>query len=542
MFRRTPASCSLGVLAALALAPIAGAQLKEANVLLVYDSRIPDSLAVAEYYAGSAKIPGGAGNLPGSRPGVHVVNLAALPSAGVVPFTTDIDYPTFRSKIRDPIRNHLDAQGLARQVRSIVLTKGLPHRILNIGVSGDMLQHPGIGDNPGQINTAFSTGVGGNLTFASVDSELTLLQQNLDSTETGNVADSRADGMILNPYWKASGPIDGYPTDAIKAQKTLVVPPNAAWAGIYWLNGSSPTVATTLTPGDIYLVCRLDAPTVADVHRIIDRGRTFVYALLNSGIVFDKDTQQFDAPTNQPVELAAGVDYDEARNALLPDGRFLATNRFYNNLSGVAGFIVGPNINYSPNTPVVVSTPLVFLASYGANHTNIFGTPMATTYATSFNLAPGAIFNTIESYNGRDYGNIGQPPFSAPQQQSSAFLSSGGTFAIGNVWEPLSFTVADNLFLVRNFLLGNLSWAEAAYTSLPVLSWQQIVLGDPLARPRRDREDINADGARTIDDLYGWYANPVNLNNIGSPDDFDARLIEANIRVSEFVNMKGRQR
>jgi hypothetical protein len=535
---------AIGLLAAAGLSAGARAQLRENEVLVVYDSRITESLEVAEYYAGSAKVPGGTGTLAGSRPGVSVVNLATLPgSAGVVPFTPDIDYPTFKAKLRDPLRAYMDAQGLTRRVRSIVLTKGLPHRILNIGVTGNAAQHPTIGDNPGQVNNAFASGFGGNLTYASVDSELCLLWQDLDSGENGNVADSRADGMIVNPYWKASGPIAGYPTTAIKAQKTLVVPTfqGGAWQGIYWLNGTNPTVATTLTPGDMYLVCRLDAPTVNDVKGVIDRGRTFVYALLNSGIVFDKDSQQFDSTVNQPPDLTAGIDYDDARNALAPDGRFLATNRVYNALDGVSNFIVGPNINYAPATPIVVNTPLVLLASYGSNHTGIDGTAMETTYGTSFNLAPGAIFNTIESYNGRDFGGLGQL-FFVPQQQASAFLASGGTFAVGNVWEPLSFAVSDNVFLVRNFLLGGLSWAEAAYTSLPVLSWQEIVVGDPLARMRRDREDVNGDGVRTIDDLYAQYATPVNINNIGAVDDADNRLIEGVFRVSELVNMKGAQR
>lgn len=110
------------------------------------------------------------------------------------------------------------------------------------------------------------------------------------------------------------------------------------------------------------------------------------------------------------------------------------------------------------------------------------------------------------------------------------------------MWEPLSFAVSDNMFLVRNYLLGGLSWAEAAYTSLPVISWQEIVIGDPLARVRRDREDVNGDGVRTIDDLYAQYATPVNINNIGVADDADNRLIESVFRVGELVNMKGAQR
>ena len=34
-----------------------------------------------------------------------------------------------------------------------------------------------------------------------------------------------------------------------------------------------------------------------------------------------------------------------------------------------------------------------------------------------------------------------------------------------------------------NLLVNGLTWAEAAYTSFPALSWQQLALGDPLAKP-----------------------------------------------------------
>ena len=59
-----------------ALATFAGsasAQLRPEEVLVVYDSRLADSLAVAEQYAGSARVPGGVGGLAGARPGVRVV-------------------------------------------------------------------------------------------------------------------------------------------------------------------------------------------------------------------------------------------------------------------------------------------------------------------------------------------------------------------------------------------------------------------------------------------------------------------------------------
>ncbi|MFN7021865.1 MAG: hypothetical protein ACK4WH_11130, partial [Phycisphaerales bacterium] len=57
------AATALGV-----TAPCTHADLKESHVLVLYDSRIADSRAVAEYYAGSQKVPGGTGGRPGGPP------------------------------------------------------------------------------------------------------------------------------------------------------------------------------------------------------------------------------------------------------------------------------------------------------------------------------------------------------------------------------------------------------------------------------------------------------------------------------------------
>ncbi|MEO1511304.1 MAG: GC-type dockerin domain-anchored protein, partial [Planctomycetota bacterium] len=45
-------------------------------------------------------------------------------------------------------------------------------------------------------------------------------------------------------------------------------------------------------------------------------------------------------------------------------------------------------------------------------------------------------------------------------------------------------------WLVRNFVLGGMTWAEAAWSSIPAVSWMQIVLGDPLAMARLEVEVV----------------------------------------------------
>ncbi len=65
---------------------------------------------------------------------------------------------------------------------------------------------------------------------------------------------------------------------------------------------------------------------------------------------------------------------------------------------------------------------------------------------------------------------------------SAPLLARGAAATLGNVYEPyLQMTHHFDLFQTR--LLAGHSLVEAAYMALPVLSWQNLVLGDPLYRP-----------------------------------------------------------
>ncbi len=71
---------------------------------------------------------------------------------------------------------------------------------------------------------------------------------------------------------------------------------------------------------------------------------------------------------------------------------------------------------------------------------------------------------------------------STKKNWSAAILEKGAAATLGNVYEPfLSATHNFDIFYDR--LIKGYSLAEAAYMSIPVLSWQNVVLGDPLYRP-----------------------------------------------------------
>ena len=61
-------------------------------------------------------------------------------------------------------------------------------------------------------------------------------------------------------------------------------------------------------------------------------------------------------------------------------------------------------------------------------------------------------------------------------------VEKGVTGTIGNITEPY-LHLTHHLPILLDELLSGKSLAEAAYTSLPVLSWQAVLIGDPLYKP-----------------------------------------------------------
>lgn len=507
----------------LAAAVPAAAQLQPDEVLVVYDSRSADSRAVAEYYAGSALVPGGVGGEPGVHAGLHVFDLASSGQALALP--GGMTYANFITRMRDPIRAHLLSSGLQDRIRCLVTTKGMPHRIEDTDAGG-------IGDNPGAWVNEFNAG---DATAASVCGELSLIWQDLTAGEAGGAGDSRADGFVVSPLWRQAFPATTFSNAHARAT-------NKAWiatigTGQGWTTSPSPSITEDrrLSPGDIMLVATLDAPTVADVKGMIDRAQ---------GLEFDVDTAAFildesgsngvaDVSPNSeldnlsPTTTRFNDDYESSRDRLVNDGRFNPARVYYNAASGETNFFVGPLINYGVNQGIVVSDPVLVLAHFGANHAGAKpGGTAGTTYAESFGYAPGAFFCTMESFNGRAFGGLG--PLN--QEQASDFIAAGGTFAICNVWEPFGNFTADVDLVIRSFVLGKMTWVEAAYTAIPCLSWQQMVVGDPLARPIRSVEDIDGDGDVDVDDLYAWNATPVDLNRSGAADAVDLAILESSVR------------
>jgi uncharacterized protein (TIGR03790 family) len=210
----------------------------------------------------------------------------------------------------------------------------------------------------------------------------------------------------------------------------------------------------------LYLVTRLAAFSVDEVKAMIDRS----LAAVNRGRVVIDLSADDDAPGNAWLRDAA---------IRLPTDRTL--------------FDASPAV-------VERAQDVIGYASWGSNDAR------RKTRTPGFGWLPGAIATEYVSTNGRtfrrppDTWNIGswgdKLRFFAgsPQGLTADLLHEGATGASGHVYEPyLSFTPQPQ-YLFPAYLAGR-NLAESFYLSIRALSWQNIVVGDPLCSlgeiPRR---------------------------------------------------------
>ncbi len=106
-----------------------------------------------------------------------------------------------------------------------------------------------------------------------------------------------------------------------------------------------------------------------------------------------------------------------------------------------------------------------------------------------FTCVPGAVFASIESYNAVTM--FVDSTILTGQGRISQFIAMGGSGAIGHVFEPETSGIVQGEYLLSNLLrdedgngVADMCFVEAAFTAIPYLSWAEVVIGDPLMRPR----------------------------------------------------------
>ena len=203
----------------------------------------------------------------------------------------------------------------------------------------------------------------------------------------------------------------------------------------------------------IYLVTRLAGYDFQDVKALIDRALT---AQNRGRFVLDLRSSDND-PGNQWLRAAARQ---------LPKDRLLLDET---------------------SAPVYGATDVIGYAAWGSNDGN------RKRRMVGFQWLPGAIATEYVSTNGRTFQ---RPPgdwnittwkdtahffAGSPQSLTADYIHEGATGCSGHVYEPfLTFTPRHDILLPAYYWGRNL--AEAYYLAIPALSWQTIVVGDPLCR------------------------------------------------------------
>jgi len=102
-----------------------------------------------------------------------------------------------------------------------------------------------------------------------------------------------------------------------------------------------------------------------------------------------------------------------------------------------------------------------------------------------FQYANGAIFNTLESFNGTSlttlwWRNVAKIPPNCFHTQGlmTQFPVVGGTAGVAHAWEP-DGTIVEFREYFTSYALGY-SVVDAAYLGMKSLAWQNVVVGDPL--------------------------------------------------------------
>ena len=272
-------------------------------------------------------------------------------------------------------------------------------------------------------------------TVASVDSELALLYRRM----TGRVVSTR--GRVDNPYFLGTQPISSAKPFSHREH-------------------------------DIYLVSRLDAVTVEEAKALVDRaGQT----AREGRIVLD----QRDALVNRLGEDWLGL----AAQHLIKDGQgervlLETTPKAARDVSPVMGYFSWGSTDPQNRVRTVKMdfVPGAIAASY------------VSTDARTFKEPPAAWTPTNTEDRATWFGG-------SPQSLVGDLIREGATGVAGQVSEPYLQSAVRPDVLFPAYVAG-FNLVESFYLAIPHLSWQTVVIGDPLCAPfaRQSLSSADIDG------------------------------------------------
>lgn len=261
-------------------------------------------------------------------------------------------------------------------------------------------------------------------TAASVDSELTLLYRRLTGARGAGV-----NGPIDNPYYLGD-------------------------------KGIGESKPFSHRDHDIYLVTRLDAFSIAEALALVNRG---VAPAPDGKIILDQRGDTTPAVGDTWLAEAARRLAEAGRGARVTLDESSLPVR---NVDGVLGYY-----------------------SWGSNDT------MNQVRELKVGFVAGAIAATLVSSDARtfeqppdtwvpstDWGRQARQFAGTPQSLMADLIREGVTGAGGNITEPLIASMLRPQILFPAYTSGY-TLAESFYLALPHLSWQSVIVGDPLCRP-----------------------------------------------------------
>lgn len=231
------------------------------------------------------------------------------------------------------------------------------------------------------------------------------------------------------------------------------VPPAGPVANPYFLGDAPMAGARQFSHAeyDIYLVSRLDGYDLADVQKLIDRG--------------------FAPSRNGKILLDGKGSADKGDLWLQQSADLLAQAGFKDRvvLDSSAKVLSG-------------ETRVLGYYSWGSND------PAIRVRTFGFQFEPGALAGMYVSSDARTFTQsdwkIEESGF--PQSLAADLIQEGVTGIAGHVAEPfLEATIRPNI-LYPAYLSG-FNLIESYYLAMPYLSWQTIVVGDPLCAPFRSK-------------------------------------------------------
>jgi uncharacterized protein (TIGR03790 family) len=222
----------------------------------------------------------------------------------------------------------------------------------------------------------------------------------------------------------------------------------------YYLNQGALSEAKPFTRfvADIYLVTRLDGFTADDAIKLIDRAQK---PAKDGKIVLDQPSQSAERIGDKWI-----VEAGDRIRELPGDRLFLETTA----------------------SPASISTPVLGFFSWGSND------PANRVRRHPVSFANGALAATFVSTDGRTFAAPpetwvpGARPGVDSESLAADLIREGVTGVVANISEPyLDATARPQIFFPA--YLSGFNLAESFYLSMPSLSWQTIVVGDPLCAP-----------------------------------------------------------